>query len=235
MAGKNQVDAVVCPNIHQRMLEVMKEVGYVQKDRNVAGKYNAVSHDAVIAQVRPALLKHGVATSCSVISSSTEYREKFFKEKGAFRTQITLRVGFTNVDNPTDFLGVEFPGAAIDDQDKDIGKAISYALKYALLKNLMLETGDDEGSRFADDGEAQPTAPAKDKPAAKAKKEDSDAKGLTPEQLNRLIELLEDPEVGVDAIKFCTKLGIKEIDQVKPSEIDEWILRLEQRKAKAAA
>jgi hypothetical protein len=34
-------------------------------------------------------------------------------------------------------------GYGIDDQDKGAGKAMSYAVKYALLKTLGLETGDD--------------------------------------------------------------------------------------------
>jgi hypothetical protein len=38
---------------------------------------------------------------------------------------------------------VESAGFGIDDQDKGPGKAISYAVKYAYLKALCLESGDD--------------------------------------------------------------------------------------------
>ena len=42
-----------------------------------------------------------------------------------------------------DLIDVETFGFGIDDQDKGPGKAMSYAVKYALLKTLGLETGDD--------------------------------------------------------------------------------------------
>ena len=50
---------------------------------------------------------------------------------------------FVNVDDAADFIEVATAGYGIDDQDKGPGKAISYAVKYALLKTLGLESGDD--------------------------------------------------------------------------------------------
>ena len=52
-------------------------------------------------------------------------------------------VRFANVDEPTDFIDVPSFGYGVDPQDKGPGKAMSYAVKYALLKALGLETGDD--------------------------------------------------------------------------------------------
>jgi hypothetical protein len=52
-------------------------------------------------------------------------------------------VRFANIDDPQDFIDVESCGHGIDTQDKGPGKAQSYAVKYALLKALGLETGDD--------------------------------------------------------------------------------------------
>jgi hypothetical protein len=54
-----------------------------------------------------------------------------------------MTVRFVNVDDPQDFFDVETFGYGLDDQDKGPGKAMSYAVKYALLKTLGLETGDD--------------------------------------------------------------------------------------------
>ena len=49
-------------NIHQRLHAVMQEVSYVQKTHkiDVGRGYSVVTHDAVTAKVRPALVKHGV-------------------------------------------------------------------------------------------------------------------------------------------------------------------------------
>jgi hypothetical protein len=52
-------------------------------------------------------------------------------------------VRFVSVDNSLDYIDVATAGYGIDDQDKGPGKAISYCVKYALLKALGLESGDD--------------------------------------------------------------------------------------------
>jgi hypothetical protein len=54
-----------------------------------------------------------------------------------------MTVRFVNVDEPSEWIDVESFGYGLDDQDKGPGKAMSYAVKYALLKTLGLETGDD--------------------------------------------------------------------------------------------
>jgi hypothetical protein len=52
-------------------------------------------------------------------------------------------VRFENIDDRTDYIDVETFGYGVDPQDKGPGKAMSYGVKYALLKVLGLETGDD--------------------------------------------------------------------------------------------
>jgi hypothetical protein len=54
-----------------------------------------------------------------------------------------MTVRFVNVEDPADHFDVETFGYGVDSQDKGPGKAMSYAVKYALLKALGLETGDD--------------------------------------------------------------------------------------------
>ncbi len=50
---------------------------------------------------------------------------------------------FFNIDDPQDKLDTCSFGFGVDTQDKGPGKAMSYMVKYALLKTLGLETGDD--------------------------------------------------------------------------------------------
>jgi hypothetical protein len=59
------------------------------------------------------------------------------------RTQARMIVRFVSIDDATDFIDVVSAGYGIDEQDKGPGKAISYSVKYALLKCLGLESGDD--------------------------------------------------------------------------------------------
>jgi hypothetical protein len=120
-------------NIHQRLHAVMGEVDYIQKEKKAGMRYSIVSHDAVTAKVRPILHKHRVLY----------YPLAMGIQQNGNRTEVTLTVRFVNIDDASDWIDVETAGYGIDDQDKGPGKAISYAVKYALLKALGLESGDE--------------------------------------------------------------------------------------------
>jgi hypothetical protein len=120
-------------NIAQRIAAVMGEVDYVQKERKSGMNYSIVSHDAVTAKVRPLLHKHGVVY----------YPRDFQPVQNGNRTELVFTVRFENIDDRSDYIDVSTMGYGVDAQDKGPGKAISYGVKYALLKVLGLETGDD--------------------------------------------------------------------------------------------
>ena len=120
-------------NVHQRIAAAMHKVAYIQKERKQGMRYSIVSHDAVTAKVRPALLEVGVIY----------YPVQLTNGQTGNRTDCTMVIRFANVDNPSDCIDVPSFGYGIDDQDKGPGKAMSYAVKYALLKALGLESGDD--------------------------------------------------------------------------------------------
>jgi hypothetical protein len=111
----------------------MGEVDYVQKERKQGMNYSIVSHDAVTAKVRPLLHKHGVIY----------YPRGLTVSQNGNRTEAVFTVRFENIDDRTDYIDVETFGYGVDPQDKGPGKAMSYGVKYALLKVLGLETGDD--------------------------------------------------------------------------------------------
>lgn len=120
-------------NILQRINAAMQEVDYIQKEQKKGMNYSIVTHDKVTAAVRPVLVKHGIVYYPAALNVAQDGN----------RTQVQMSVKFCNIDNPDDFIHVESLGYGIDQQDKGPGKAISYAVKYALLKCLGLETGDD--------------------------------------------------------------------------------------------
>lgn len=132
-AEQEQQQEKAMPNLHQRLHAAMGEVDYIQKEKRQGMRYSIVSHDAVTAKVRPILHKHGVIY----------YPVHVAMTQVGNRTEGQVTVRFANVDEPADHIDVPSAGYGIDDQDKGPGKAISYAVKYALLKTLGLETGDD--------------------------------------------------------------------------------------------
>lgn len=135
-------------NIYQRINEVRKVIGYVQKDKAVStggGSYKAVTHDAVTGMVREALIKHGVVIVPSVVSSIFHPKEPDAKQR---LYEATFQVEFVNIDEPTDRIVTQQNAHALDNGDKAPGKAMSYATKYAILKLFNIETGEDEESRY---------------------------------------------------------------------------------------
>lgn len=141
-------------NIYQRMHDIMQDVKYIQKeDKKVNNQYTFVSHDAVTAKCRVALLKHGVFVKPYITKHCAEWydtkTEKWVDGKKqlvdgqSLRTSVEMDMEFINIDNPEEKILISSIGYGLDSQDKGAGKAYSYAYKYALLKGLMLETGDD--------------------------------------------------------------------------------------------
>lgn len=120
-------------NIFQRMNLVQNSVDYIQKNKPSGMKYSIVSHDDVTAKTRPHLVRAGVLY----------YPINIRYSQVGNRTEVELDLIFQNIDNKEDKMSVSCLGFGCDPGDKGPGKAVSYAVKYGLLKGLGLETGDD--------------------------------------------------------------------------------------------
>lgn len=130
-------------NLHQKILAVMEDVGYLQRDIKVAFKsvkYNAISETKVTTEVRKALLKYGL----------TFYPvNQVYEKKGDIATvQMTYRL--TDAESG-DFIDVVSTGEGADTQDKAAGKASTYAYKYALLRLFAIPTGEDPDNISSDE------------------------------------------------------------------------------------
>lgn len=143
-------------NIYQKLQAVMREVAYVKKDKEVkagtGGTYNAVTHDMVTAMVR----QHFVTQGIIVVPRLTrgEVVDTGRKTQGGnpiIRFEGFYDISFVNADDPSDVATVPVCAHAEDQGDKAPGKALSYATKGAILKVLMLETGDDDEGRIRQD------------------------------------------------------------------------------------
>lgn len=137
-------------SIAAKVMQVMRKVGYVQKDgKNEFQGYKYASEANAIAAIRPALVEAGLFMIPSVESVSQDphgntnvlviYR--IFDEEGHF---ISFRAAGSGNDKNSKGVG-----------DKGIYKALTGASKYALLKTFMLETGDDPEVATEQDKEAK--------------------------------------------------------------------------------
>lgn len=138
MTNKEMFRDIGKPSLAQRMFNIMKNAKSVTKETARGGvPYKIVTHNEVNNSIKAEMIKEGIIALPHVYNHTKE---------GNFTT-VTIDLKFMSIDNKEDcYIAQGFVGYGVDPSDKGIGKAISYAVKYALLKTFMLEIGDDEDS-----------------------------------------------------------------------------------------
>ncbi len=122
-------------NIHQRINRVMEDVSYLKKDKKISmgtGGFKVTGHDAVTGLIHPFIVRHGI----NIVPTHQE-----MKQEGN-RTVIKMGFDWINIDDPKDLVHQDWQGYGIDTSDKGPGKASSYIQRFAVLKMLHIETGD---------------------------------------------------------------------------------------------
>ena len=147
-------------NIYQRLNKVREKVSYLQKDASVQG-YKAITHDAVTSAVRPHFIEQGIMILPSQTGSSVVDVGETKSGTTIIRYTGNYEVKFVNIEDSQDSFIVEVEAHAMDQGDKAPGKAMSYAVKYALLKVLSIETGESEESRIEMAKKAEKISPDK--------------------------------------------------------------------------
>lgn len=150
------------PQIYAALSKVMHDVGHVGKDReNPQQGYQFRGIDDVAKAVQPAFVAHGVVCVPRVLERE---REMVPTKSGGFMASVRLLVEHTFYAADGSSVTAITLGEAMDSGDKASNKAMSAALKYALLETLCIPV--DEPDR---DTEEQSPERAKPKPAAATK------------------------------------------------------------------
>lgn len=132
-------------NIYQKINEVMKSIEYLTKDDKVefgSTKYKAISEEKVTMAVREQLVKQGIVIL--PIQQESDNKELTRTEKSVnMLTSVHTRYRVQNIDDVNDYIEIESNGTGVDTQDKGVGKAMTYAYKYMLLRTFAIPTGED--------------------------------------------------------------------------------------------
>lgn len=143
--------------VYEKIATVMKSIDYLKKDGFVTtgrgAGYRAMTDEKVLSTIRPKLIDAGLIM-IPVKMTSRRADEQIQSQDGNVRvnriTDVEVTYRIINVDDSTDFVEVVSAGTGVDTQDKGIGKAMTYAKKYALLNTLLIPSGDDP-DRIASD------------------------------------------------------------------------------------
>jgi hypothetical protein len=133
-------------NLIQKLIEVRKAVPYLKKD-NKGFQFQFVSSSQTLAALKGAMDEQGVL----LVPSVTAYEIRDHTTKKGFHeyfTHLTLLFRWIDADNPADTLESQWCGQGLDDAEKGIGKALTYAEKYFLLKFFNIPTDNDDPDSF---------------------------------------------------------------------------------------
>jgi len=130
------------PGIGKAILEVMGNVGYVQKENKSSLPYSFVGEAALIAALRPSMLEHGII--CYVLELTDIERSGYVTAKGTAMNTTNVH-GIVRFEHPESesYRDVHAIGEGADPGDKAGNKAATGMLKYALRQTFLIETGDD--------------------------------------------------------------------------------------------
>lgn len=136
---------VALPMIFKKMSEVMKEVGAVGKDqKNTAQGFKFRGIDQFVNALYPALTKHNVFMAPRCVKEEHELKdvERSNGRKGIDKhVTIQMEYDFFAEDGSKVTVG-PIPAEGLDSGDKATNKALSAALKYALIQTFSIPTED---------------------------------------------------------------------------------------------
>jgi hypothetical protein len=211
-------------NIYQRMNAVQRRVRFAAKTRvNQHHKYKFIGHDDVTDAVRDAMVEEG-------IDQEVDVRE-VVREGSSLRVMAIIT--WRSVDDPTSFKTVSTHGESFSvnskgtPDDVQYGKAVSYAVKTALLKNFML-VGDDTPDNERDHGRRE--EPARERVV---ERQDDSAEQLALDMVDQMRgcrTLAELDDIGKTLEPVVTRVSKKTRDLLN----NEW-MRAEDRLKSAGA
>lgn len=129
--------------LYARMLAITAAIGKVKKaGKNTNQNYTYVTEADIKEAARQAMIDYGVY----MVTSVKSYEVQEYKS-GSGNTRllayVTISVVFRSVDDQAQSIPVEYVGCGADGSDKAVNKAITSAVKYALMQMFLIPTGDE--------------------------------------------------------------------------------------------
>lgn len=168
-------------NIYQKLIEVRKVVPYIQK-ADIGSQYAYTGSSRVLAAVKEKMDDLGLllvpsVTGHELSESPIEFKDNngnVTKRTTTYFTQLEMTMTWINADKPDETITCQWYGQGVDIAgEKGVGKALTYAEKYFMLKFFNIPTDKDDPDAFQARTETKDPTPDKqteqkaDKPPAK--------------------------------------------------------------------
>lgn len=129
-------------NIYQKLIEVRKSVPYLQKEAK-GHQYNYVASSQVLSSVRSKMDEIGLLLIPAVVDKRVNIEGK------SIFTELDMEFTWVNAENPEETITRPWYGQGMDTSgEKGVGKALTYAEKYFMLKFFNIATDKDDPDAF---------------------------------------------------------------------------------------
>ncbi len=128
-------------NLRQKLAEVRRRIGYIQKrGHNERSNYSYVTAADITGSIGDILAELGVVVIPRL--EDITYESAVGRGEATRMARVVMAYTFADVDSGEEIIA-KVAGQGLDPGDKAPYKAMTGALKYALLQSFLLATGDD--------------------------------------------------------------------------------------------
>lgn len=198
-------------NLYQKLLEIRRSVPYLQKV-NQGHQYNYVSSSDVIGAVREKMDSLGVLLTPKITNTKVTVTPSGNRQ--SVLTELFIDFVWRCVESGEELV-VPFYAQGVDPHEKGVGKALTYAEKYLLLKQFNIPTDNDDPDFFQQRFDNAPSF-------------------ITSEQVKELKDATDKLSKlrNVPASNYINQLGLNSfervtVDQFYPirSQLQKWLKR----------
>lgn len=206
----------------------INEEGLLKPDLTSSNKgknYRAVSEAQLLEVINPLLEEEGLVYTLGISDRQLDIREVPSGKGKKLQFIAHLTLGICLWGEKGEKLFHESVGMGIDDGDRAMGKAYTYALKYGLLKLFGLQYSDDPDAFNCEPIPTKEVKPSGEK-AAKAKEEKKEEnkpkKKVTAKMIDLILALRNQKNVTEEQI--VQEFGYNSYDAEMPLEIGQKII-----------
>jgi len=135
-------------NIYEKLVEVRKSVPYLQKGES-GPQFKYVSSSQTLAAVRQAMDEQNLLLIPKITNKEVTIMDRGGDKASAVFTELNIEYTWLDASDPSQMVICPFYGQGIDIAgEKGVGKALTYAEKYFLLKFFNIATDKDDPDRF---------------------------------------------------------------------------------------
>jgi hypothetical protein len=207
-------------NLRQKLAVVRRRLVYVQKrGYNPRFNYNYVTAADIAGAVGDILAELGVVVVPRLESISHEASRTQGRTEAEHVARVVMSYSFVDVDTAEE-ITVKTAGEGLDSGDKAPYKAMTGALKYALLQSFLLATGDDpEEERFIPTNNS--SSPAH---------EERSERTITADELREVRQLIDD--TGTDLGRVLTYYKLASLDEMTQATYRRAVDLLQRKRSK---